>query len=1095
MIMLIPASSARQCLLLCSFAFLITACVACLSQPSLRMIAKKWRPLKFFTAEQYEWAWNNFDFWVVVLSVLGGLDIIPGLGNQVQLFRLLRLLRVLKLLKMIVELQMILKGLAAGISSVLYVAMLMTLIFYLYGCIGFILFRDEVSWTPGMGAGGTSSPPSPILLSCCCALMMRMRLQDPQHFDTILEAFVITLFRACTLEDWTDLFYTSYFGCESYGYDMPMTQQLCSRYGTGTSTIYLAAPEPCNMTYAYQCYDPFHQTAFNSTVGMAVGVSSGAEMSGQPYHTGRILFQVVVFLYWVVFIFIGSFVLLSLFIGAITIGMQSSLDEAMEEKAQLEANRKAFDRDELHKKLAASGCKEIKRLWNGLERAEPDDNDLPAWQRNPCVKKYKKITEKIKTFSESGLFNNTITGIIVLASVMVGLGEDDIVWAGFNGCSAVPCPEGETVITDTIEFTILMIFAMECIIKIIAEGVYPHRYLISATGAIERWNTFDFIIVVLGIVGETGVFGEQGSILMVLRLLRLLRVLKLVRALPELQVIVSALISGLGSIGYVSILLILIYYIYAILGCIAFASNDPWHFRDVTNAMLTLFRASTFEDWTDIMYINMYGCDKHFFYKEGTPSLMCNNKALGFEAHAQPLIAAVYFLTFILLAALVMMSLFIGVVTTSMDSENKKQEAVKYEEQEISDIREEYGVDDHRFEEFKQIFDQVSLPESLTIDSKDLGFLLDAVSDGTMPQLIREERIDEVIGDRDAAELTFCAVLRVLCKLERDMKRQKAAEERAKKMKFTKSKQRDTSKSLPADGGERSFLDEDGRLVIEGGKPPKRSIPTKVRRLLAHSQGFEIPESVEIDQRGIAMLVSSVATMRLHAQEAHAAAPTHIVAPEGNKALMGFFAKPKGVRPGDSGDNSSLRKGVDGKYEIAGGFHGPGHRNTNSTATNGPTAPADGSRSRSSGGSSAEPAAACGSGQGQASESADETSAAADESSAARVSDALEAAKAPGGGANGEGESSTEYLLRLLEEVESLLEDTLVFGKKQAGAAAEATRRGTRSSSPTTQLTAGKTLLGSMGKKATALLSQRSSKKLHTTVTCKSSEDRDAMSA
>ena len=180
----------------------------------------------------------------------------------------------------------------------------------------------------------------------------------------------------------------------------------------------------------------------------------------------------------------------------------------------------------------------------------------------------------------------------------------------------------------------------------------------------------------------------------------------------------SALISGLGSIGYVSILLILIYYIYAILGCIAFASNDPWHFRDVTNAMLTLFRASTFEDWTDIMYINMYGCDKHFFYKEGTPSLMCNNKALGFEAHAQPLIAAVYFLTFILLAALVMMSLFIGVVTTSMDSENKKQEAVKYEEQEISDIREEYGVDDHRFEEFKQIFDQVSLPESLTIDSK-----------------------------------------------------------------------------------------------------------------------------------------------------------------------------------------------------------------------------------------------------------------------------------------------------------------------------------------------------------------------------------------
>ena len=37
---------------------------------------------------------------------------------------------------------MILRGLAAGMSSVGYVAMLMLLIFYLYGCIGFILYRE-----------------------------------------------------------------------------------------------------------------------------------------------------------------------------------------------------------------------------------------------------------------------------------------------------------------------------------------------------------------------------------------------------------------------------------------------------------------------------------------------------------------------------------------------------------------------------------------------------------------------------------------------------------------------------------------------------------------------------------------------------------------------------------------------------------------------------------------------------------------------------------------------------------------------------------------------------------------------------------------
>ena len=136
---------------------------------------------------------------------------------------------------------------------------------------------------------------------------------------------------------------------------------------------------------------------------------------------------------------------------------------------------------------------------------------------------------------------------------------------------------------------------------------------------------------------------------MVLRLLRLLRVLKLVRALPELQVIVSALISGLGSIGYVSILLILIYYIYAILGCIAFASNDPWHFRDVTNAMLTLFRASTFEDWTDIMYINMYGCKSHSFYSGGAAGLMCDNEKLGFKSTPMVGTSATFFIIFTVL--------------------------------------------------------------------------------------------------------------------------------------------------------------------------------------------------------------------------------------------------------------------------------------------------------------------------------------------------------------------------------------------------------------------------------------------------------------
>ena len=45
--------------------------------------------------------------------------------------------------------------------------------------------------------------------------------------------------------------------------------------------------------------------AFNSSMRMAVG-ASGDSLRHQPYHPSRILFQTIVYVYWVLFIFIGT---------------------------------------------------------------------------------------------------------------------------------------------------------------------------------------------------------------------------------------------------------------------------------------------------------------------------------------------------------------------------------------------------------------------------------------------------------------------------------------------------------------------------------------------------------------------------------------------------------------------------------------------------------------------------------------------------------------------------------------------------------------------------------------------------------------------
>ena len=63
------------------------------------------------------------------------------------------------------------------------------------------------------------------------------------------------------------------------------------------------------------------------------------------------------------------------------------------------------------------------------------------------------------------------------------------------------------------------------------------------------------------------------------------------------------------AIFFIACLLFLVFYLYGIAAIVLFSENDPWHFGKLHVAMLSLFRIATYEDWTDIMYINIFGCD------------------------------------------------------------------------------------------------------------------------------------------------------------------------------------------------------------------------------------------------------------------------------------------------------------------------------------------------------------------------------------------------------------------------------------------------------------------------------------------------------
>jgi voltage-gated sodium channel len=247
------------------------------------------------------------------------------------------------------------------------------------------------------------------------------------------------------------------------------------------------------------------------------------------------------------------------------------------------------------------------------------------------------MAEQLRVIANSPKFQNFITWVIIFAGVLVGAETYPGLMAEHGG------------FLHALDQLVLWIFVAEIAIKMGAEGNRPWRFFR------DSWNVFDFMIVAAAFLPV----GAQ--YVTVLRLARLLRVLRLVRALPKLQLLVSALLKSIPSMGYVSLLLFLLFYVYGVGGVFLFSENDPVHFRNLQISMVSLFRAVTLEDWTDLMYIQMYGCANYGY--DGNP--LCTASA------AYPVGGALFFISFVLLGTMIVLNLFIGVIMNGMTEAQK----------------------------------------------------------------------------------------------------------------------------------------------------------------------------------------------------------------------------------------------------------------------------------------------------------------------------------------------------------------------------------------------------------------------------------------
>jgi voltage-gated sodium channel len=696
----------------------------------LKIVAEGNKPWRYLTGK--DWAWNNFDFTIVMLCM----PFIPFEGGSVKLLRLLRLMRVVKLIKKIPQLQMIVMGLIGGFKSIGYIMLLLFLVFYLYAIVGLYAFKGN----------------------------------DPWHFGNLPIA-MNTLFRMSTLEDWTDVMYTNIYGCASFASIYNVYNLNGTEHGLPDSDIALLK------LYDYDGIGEnfgIQICKFNGDPPLSI---SDFEIARDPESPEgfRVLKKewlgidkpkpIITTLYSVTFIVISALVMLSLFVGAVTMSMTESMDEMKEQGIIKKKERATHNTEKKLSEVTQRGAPEklslkeknrrekmkciLSKAMLGTEVEYVAAKD-PRLQRSAWRRNYHACAVQMKRLADWDPFSQFITSVIILAGLLVGITTDPTIKT-----------KGATFL-NVMDVFILTVFTIEVVVKVVAQGFEPWRYFVNAQGAMEGWNCFDFAIVVGSLLGAANII-SVGSLLLILRLLRLLRVLKLVKSLPQLQVIVVALVKGLKSIGYIAVILTLFFYMIAIVSMMFFKDNDPWHFGTLHISFITLFRLATLEDWTDVMYINMWGCTKYGYdfdpdaYKQGIRNPMGCEPDLASE---QPIISAMFFFFFIVVGALVLLTLFIGVVTTSMEeAQNEMAEESKAQAKVADYIEKErnFGrpITDETVEMYRVVFDMLDDDSGGSVEEVELKLGLEVIGFSKTDEEIKEmlEKVDEDgSGEIDFAE-------------------------------------------------------------------------------------------------------------------------------------------------------------------------------------------------------------------------------------------------------------------------------------------------------------------------------------------------------
>ena len=187
----------------------------------------------------------------------------------------------------------------------------------------------------------------------------------------------------------------------------------------------------------------------------------------------------------------------------------------------------------------------------------------------------------------------------------------------------------------------------------------------------DTWNRFDFFLVCVSFADQN--FSEllmtylpvPPTMLRILRVLRVLRILRLLRNLKGLRDLVMTLVFSIPALANVGSLLGLVIFMYAVLAMNIFTYvqhgenlSDERNFETFISSCLLLFQCLTGDSWSGLMSDAMIseerGCDPH--PADGSPSDCGSWLALPF------------FISFLVIGTFVMLNLVVAVILENFTS-------------------------------------------------------------------------------------------------------------------------------------------------------------------------------------------------------------------------------------------------------------------------------------------------------------------------------------------------------------------------------------------------------------------------------------------